>query len=212
MVRPRATSSVSENYVRLNLKKPTYSRGSIKRTGSYYKRQKWKKKNSTVCFKCGQTGHWAKSCTQTNSDDTGGKLAQPSVSSMANSSVPEKTEVCGMYVHTKYINVIAMHIFQMSDQLQWLPRSSSVNVTMSTVVEPVYNCQESECFSVTSEVLDAMKLLGFESFRMKQEECIMRILSGTMYNSCCYCTHISCERNICIYVCVCVSAPEAMNN
>ena len=181
----RATSSVSENYVRLNLKKPTYSRGGIKRTGSYYKRQKWKKKNSTVCFKCGQTGHWANSCTQINSDDTNDKLDQPSISSMPYSSVPERTEVCGIYVHTKYNNVLTMHIFKVSDQLQWLPRSSSVNVTMSTVVEPLYDCQENECFSATSEVLDAMKLLGYESFRMKQEECIMRILSGII-NSCCY--------------------------
>ena len=71
-----------------------------------------------------------------------------------------------------------MYVFKVSDQLQWLPGSSGVAITTGTVVEPLYDCQESECFSATSEVLDAMKLLGYQSFRMKQEECIMRILSG----------------------------------
>ena len=92
--------------MRLNLKKPTYSRGGVKRTGSYYKRQKWKKKNSSACYKCGQMGHWAKSCTQTNTDDTDGKLDQPSVASMSDSSiVPERTEVCCLhvYIHTNAI-------------------------------------------------------------------------------------------------------------
>lgn len=95
----RGKSSVSENYVRLNLKKSHYSRGGVKRTGSYYKRQKWKKNQSSVCFKCGQTGHWAKSCTtQTISDDADidAKVDQPSVSdklSIANSLETDKTEV-----------------------------------------------------------------------------------------------------------------------
>lgn len=57
------------------------------------------------------------------------------------------------------------------------PESSHVN---NGVVEPLYHCQDDERFSATSEVVDAMKVLGYESFRMKQEECIMRILSGKM--------------------------------
>jgi len=48
------------------------------------------------------------------------------------------------------------------------------------VVEPLYHYKETECFSATSEVLDAMNLFGYESFRMKQEECIMRILAGEL--------------------------------
>lgn len=54
--------------------------------------------------------------------------------------------------------------------------ASNDNVTMNEVVEPLYNYQEAA--SATPEVLDAMKLFGYESFRTKQEESIMRILSG----------------------------------
>ena len=60
------------------------------------------------------------------------------------------------------------------------PGLSSVTVTTHEVVQPLYNYQETESFSVTTEVLDTLKTLGYESFRMKQEECIMRILSGIM--------------------------------
>lgn len=74
-----------------------------------------------------------------------------------------------------------MHLFKVNDLLH--PGSSSVDVTTKEVVEPLYSCYETECFSATTEVLDALKLLGYESFRMKQEECIMRILSGKMPNA-----------------------------
>lgn len=91
------SSSVSENYVRLNLKKSHYSRGGVKKSGSFYKRQKWKKNKSSRCFKCGQTGHWAKSCTaQNNSDIDGGKVdlpCGPAKPSMTDSLVSERPQV-----------------------------------------------------------------------------------------------------------------------
>ena len=63
--------------------------------------------------------------------------------------------------------------YKVNDQL--IP---CVNVTTHEVVEPLYQFQETAHFSSTSEVIDAMKIFGYESFKMKQEECIMRILSG----------------------------------
>jgi len=88
--------------VRLNLKKPRYSKGGIKKTGSFYKKQKWKKIKSSSCFKCGQTGHWASSCTQTNSD-IDAKADQVSVTvklSTTDSLVAQELKVCTcMYVY-----------------------------------------------------------------------------------------------------------------
>ena len=56
------------------------------------------------------------------------------------------------------------------------------DITRNEIVEPLYDFQETEIFSSTPEVSDALKLLGYESFRMKQEECIMRILFGKNTN------------------------------
>ena len=103
--RYRAKSSVSENYVRLNLKRSRYSRGGVKKTGSYYKRQKWKKRSS-VCFRCGQVGHWSKSCRQANSsiDSIVNQPSVPVTMNTANSSEVQNQEV------SVYIN-ISLHIF-----------------------------------------------------------------------------------------------------
>lgn len=65
------------------------------------------------------------------------------------------------------------------------------------MIEPLYQFQANESFSSRPEVTDALKLLGYESFRMKQEECIMRILSGTYTSYVCLIIVKSC---LCIYV------------
>ena len=59
----------------------------------------------------------------------------------------------------------------------------SVDVTINEMVEPLYQFQEAESFSCTLEVLDALKSLGYHSFRMKQEECVMRMLLGKICTS-----------------------------
>ena len=75
------SSSVSDNFVRLNMKVKRFSRKSMRITGSKYKRQQWKQRQkwsnnrggrggrpsgrSNVCFKCGKPGHWARNCSET---------------------------------------------------------------------------------------------------------------------------------------------------
>ena len=72
-----ASGTANQNFVRINLKKKTFVRGKKTLTGSKYKRQQWKQrqgggggggkgnyggmKNST-CRRCGEIGHWAKTC------------------------------------------------------------------------------------------------------------------------------------------------------
>ena len=70
-------SLVTNNFVKIDIRKKTYQRGVSKLTGAAYKRKQWKqrtsfevtsntswKKNSSkkICFRCGREGHWAKFC------------------------------------------------------------------------------------------------------------------------------------------------------
>ncbi|XP_041320913.1 ATP-dependent DNA helicase Q4-like, partial [Pyrgilauda ruficollis] len=68
--KPKATRRARAprgNFVRLNLKRKTYTRGSLR--GKFLRkqvwRQKWRKKfggGSDLCFRCGGKGHWAAEC------------------------------------------------------------------------------------------------------------------------------------------------------
>lgn len=59
---------MNDNFVKLNLRKKTFSRGKAGLKGAAYKRHQWKQKMSakrgTACFKCGEEGHWASKCTK----------------------------------------------------------------------------------------------------------------------------------------------------
>lgn len=62
---------VSENFVKIDLRKKTYVRGLKKASVSSQKRRAWRSKTcfelpsktgKKTCFKCGGEGHWAKFC------------------------------------------------------------------------------------------------------------------------------------------------------
>lgn len=74
-----ACGTLNENFVKVNIKKKKFSRGHKSINIKKLKWKKWKeyKKfggnsgnspiSSSVCFKCGQVGHWAKNCSSFNS-------------------------------------------------------------------------------------------------------------------------------------------------
>ncbi|NXD32004.1 RECQ4 helicase, partial [Spelaeornis formosus] len=65
--RTRAPPRNDGNFVRLNLKRKTYSRGALR--GKFLRKQVWKQKwrkkfgsGADLCFRCGGKGHWASEC------------------------------------------------------------------------------------------------------------------------------------------------------
>ncbi|RLU16956.1 hypothetical protein DMN91_011025 [Ooceraea biroi] len=82
-----AAGTMNDNFVRINLKKKVFVRGKKNFNLSKYKKNQWKQrkkdlassesnldaadlidKNGMTCFKCGESGHFAKNCSASKSD------------------------------------------------------------------------------------------------------------------------------------------------
>ena len=193
---------VSDNFVKIDMRKKTYQRGVKKMTGARYKRQEWRKKSSfdgsqpqkwkpgmgkKICFKCGEEGHWAKFCRGPKKKvDPFTKLdaAKNSIESehldelsIAYGSTSNEVECDRPTVFGSCSN------FTMHDVLDIQPINPRPPYD-SPVIEdgialPLFN-QESgkppeEAYI---EVRSALQMFGYNSFRSGQEEAVSRIVSG----------------------------------
>jgi ATP-dependent DNA helicase Q4 len=181
-----ASGTANQNYVRINLKKKVFARGKKTQTGGSYKRQQWKQRQNggmgggggggkgnykskmvTKCHRCGEIGHWAKTCMsdkllsmeelkeQGDEEDLefptleeAMEKAEEGTSKQRKKKEPVKTEG--------------------EDDLQL------VELPKVNQVEPF--CSPGD--PIPPIVMQMLKKFGHSSFRPGQEEVVMRILSG----------------------------------
>ncbi|KAM9644870.1 ATP-dependent DNA helicase Q4 isoform 2-T2 [Morphnus guianensis] len=200
----RAPPQRGGNFVRLNLKKKSYVRGYALRGNRLRKqvwKQKWKKKaerfgggsgsidrSSDVCFRCGGTGHWASACQ--GRETAAGPLPEEGgwADEEEEAPLPTLEEVA------RRTNTICQELSFSENGTSDQERSEKILEATTYLdvrrpayeppappapMEPLYGLgPEGKVRETPEEVFEALKALGYSSFRPGQEVTVMRILSG----------------------------------
>ncbi|XP_072631783.1 ATP-dependent DNA helicase Q4 [Canis lupus baileyi] len=199
---PTATSSAVRdqgNYVRLNLKQKRYVRGPARRGRLLRKqmwKQKWRKKGEHFggsqarataddsCFRCGQLGHWSSQCPQPSEVSIPEPTWGPQTSSEKEEEVqpqltPEEgprrtgTTSCRLPVSEEDTEPAG------PERLVTTERPVLQAPCPPPTVPPLYPPGPSGQVAETpAEVFQALEQLGHRAFRPRQEQVVMRVLSG----------------------------------
>ncbi|NWY22580.1 RECQ4 helicase, partial [Aphelocoma coerulescens] len=188
--RGRATPRSGGNFVRLNLKRKTYSRGSLR--GKFLRKQVWKQKwrkksgqfggGADVCFRCGGKGHWASECRGKDSGSFPEEIPEEE-EEKEEEPLPTLEEVARR-TNSVFIPEIPDSGAR-GDNPQLTPNSLDfLRPEFSpspppAAVDPLYSpAPDGTIPDPPEEVLEALRNLGYDSFRPGQAEAVMRILSG----------------------------------
>ncbi|NXH87954.1 RECQ4 helicase, partial [Edolisoma coerulescens] len=188
--KPKRTSrACGGNFVRLNLKRKTYSRGSLR--GKFLRKQVWKQKwrkkaarfggGADVCFRCGGKGHWAAEC---RGRDLGSFPAGiPEGEEEEEEELPTVEEVArrsgGVFIPEIPEPGADGENSQLTPNSQDFQRPEFSPSPPPAAVDPLYSPEPDGTIPDPPEkVLEALRILGYDSFRPGQAEAVMRILSG----------------------------------
>ncbi|XP_033107738.1 ATP-dependent DNA helicase Q4-like [Anneissia japonica] len=195
----RSSASLNENFVKINLKKKVYTRGTNKMTGPAYKRQQWKIKTGQTsgksysksggggggggwrkpgtCFKCGLEGHWAKFCK--------GKRAPVKPDIQEDDEVNPEDMTESPFPTLEEAAIAATGIKQPKGEVTFnflnapAPPPEDDAPVVRIAIEPLFELDDNgKPIETPKTVYKALKEMGFDSFRGGQEKAIMRILSG----------------------------------
>ncbi|NXX24522.1 RECQ4 helicase, partial [Nicator chloris] len=179
----RAPPRNGGNFVRLNLKRKTYSRGSLR--GKFLRKQVWKQKwrkkfggGADLCFRCGGKGHWASECREKDLGSFTEKTPEEEEALPTLEEVARRTnsvfipEIPGGESNAENSQLTP-------NSLDFLQPEFSPPSPPPPPVDPLYPPNPDGTIpDPPEEVLEALRILGYESFRPGQAEAIMRVLSG----------------------------------
>ncbi|NXI76589.1 RECQ4 helicase, partial [Rhipidura dahli] len=182
--RARAAPRNGGNFVRLNLKRKTYSRQSLR--GKFLRKQIWKQKwrkkweqfggGADLCFRCGGKGHWASECQGKSL----GSLPEEIPEEEEEEALPTLEEVAQRSSSDFIPEVLDAE--PSVENSQYSPDSldfQGPELPPSPPVDPLYTPNPDGTIpDPPEEVLEALRILGYDSFRPGQAEAVMRILCG----------------------------------
>ncbi|XP_043924010.1 ATP-dependent DNA helicase Q4 [Protopterus annectens] len=200
----RTDSRKDGNFVRINLKKKSFSKGYVLKGNQLRKRvwkQKWQKKgedfggggrshfsrSSDTCFRCGATGHWAKDCKGTAACNMKKEeAAEPEEEEAIPLPTLEEVARLTATLHSKALVTPDSSADQEDPEvlsekhiLMNMERPVYEPRVPPPPVDPLYELgEDGKVKKTTAEVYEALSDLGYDSFRAGQEIAIMRILSG----------------------------------
>ncbi|NXB64698.1 RECQ4 helicase, partial [Struthidea cinerea] len=184
--RARAPPRSDGNFVRLNLKRKTYSRGFLR--GKFLRKQVWKQKwrkkwersggEADVCFRCGGKGHWASECRGKDL----GSLPEEGIPEGEEEEELPTLEEAARRSGSDFIPEIPAGGSE-AENSQLPPNSRDFQrpefPPCPPPVAPLYPpAPDGTIPDPPEEVLEALRILGYDSFRPGQAEAVMRILSG----------------------------------
>lgn len=221
------TGTMNDNFVRINLKKKVFVRGKKNFNLAKHKRNQWKQrkkeltssesnldmadlidKNGMTCFKCGESGHFAKNCSASKGDallpleEIDDSLNFPTLEEaekMANENaivahghkierLPERPSYSTTTITQDEEDM--MKLFNDDDFANFdekndtlisghkVPRMPGL-LSQIKAIDPLYVANEDDSLIETPmEVFETLRMFGHESFRTGQEKVVMRILSG----------------------------------
>ncbi|NWR05913.1 RECQ4 helicase, partial [Paradoxornis webbianus] len=169
----RAPALNGGNFVRLNLKRKTFSRQSLR--GKFLRKQVWKQKwrkkfGADLCFRCGGKGHWASECSGKDLGAFSEEIPEVELVTLEEAarrsgggSGPEGPG-----------GEFEAENSQDFPQPEFSPPSPP-----PPPVDPLYPPNPDGTIpDPPEEVLEALRVLGYESFRPGQAEAVMRVLAG----------------------------------
>ena len=182
-----ASGTANQNFVRINLKKKVFARGKKTQTGSGYKRQQWKQrqmggagggggkgkgnwksKMTLTCRRCGEVGHWAKSCMSDKLLSMEQLKEQGDEEELEFPTLEEAMEKADDTAPKKKKTKEPVTDPTGADDLQL------VDLPKVSLVEPFCSIDD----PIPPIVMQTLKKFGHTTFRPGQEEAVMRILSG----------------------------------